>query len=246
MNANDTIVSYRKRRQQLLPLILGIAAFLLVVIGIIIVVTSLSGGGGGLSLFATQTPTPTITSSPTNTSTPTQTPPTTSTGTPSAIYPYVVKEGDYLSSIITAQGLSNNPNALIIIFILNPTIDPNTGLITVGQTILLPPPGLAIPTMTPIPTGLANGSRIIYRIMPGDSLGGIASQFNSTIADIVKLNTTERNPFPQWGVLAHLSWPTAGGANQPGHSGADHPGNQPTANPHCCGDTINRNPAPGL
>jgi LysM repeat protein len=196
MNANDTIVSYRKRRQQLLPLILGIAAFLLVVIGIIIVVTSLSGGGGGLSLFATQTPTPTITSSPTNTSTPTQTPTTTptptitSTGTPSAIYPYVVKEGDYLSSIITAQGLSNNPNALIIIFILNPTIDPNTGLITVGQTILLPPPGLAIPTMTPIPTGLANGSRIIYRIMPGDSLGGIASQFNSTIADIVKLNTT--------------------------------------------------------
>ncbi len=192
MNISNTIDSYRKRRKQQLPFILGGAAVLLVLAGIIIVVMSLSGGG--FTLFATKTPTPTNTAIPTNTLQPTETPtitptPTiTTTPTASAIYSYVVKEGDYLSTILQAQGLADTKNALIIIYILNPTIDPNTGGITVGQTILLPPPNYSLPTATPIPTGLVRGSKITYRVLSGDSLGSIANQFNSTVADIVLLN----------------------------------------------------------
>jgi LysM repeat protein len=194
MTITNTIESYRKRRKQRLPILLGGAAILLVVIGIIIVVISL--GKGGPTLFATKTPSPTITSSPTKTNTPTETPtitptPTITTTPPAtAIYSYVVKEGEYLGTIIEAQGLADTQNALIIIFMLNPTIDPTTGFITVGQTILLPPPNYPLPTATPLPTGLARGSRITYRILPGDSLGSIADQFNSTIDDILLLNKT--------------------------------------------------------
>jgi hypothetical protein len=192
MTISNTIESYRKRRKQRLPIILGGAALLLVIAGIIIVVLSL--GKGGFTLFATETATPTITSSPTSTVTPTLTatitltPTITTTPPATAIYPYVVKEGEYLGTIITNQGLADTPNALIIIFMLNPAIDPTTGFITVGQTILLPPPNYSMPTATPIPTGQARGYKITYRILPGDSLGSIASQFNSTKADIMLLN----------------------------------------------------------
>jgi LysM repeat protein len=102
----------------------------------------------------------------------------------------VVKEGEYLSTIIQSQGLGDTPNALIIIFMLNPTIDPVTGFITVGQTILLPPPNYPIPTPTPLPTGLNPGSKITYRVMPGDSLNSIAFSFHSIVANIVLLNKT--------------------------------------------------------
>jgi len=176
MTITNTIESYRKRRKKLLPVILGGAAVLLVVVGIIIVVISMNGGG--FTLFATKTLTPTITLSPTNTSVPTETPTITSTptvtGTPTAssIYPYIVKEGETLTSII----------------VLNPTINPTTGFITVGQTIKLPPPNYPIPAPTLVPTGLVRGARITYRIMPGDSLGSIANRFNSTVAEILRLN----------------------------------------------------------
>ena len=195
MTIKDTIESYRKRRNQLMPLILGGAAVLLVVVGIVIVVSSMGGGGLG-KLFATKTPTPTITPTPTNTlpptDTPTITPTITVTATPTAsiIYSYVVKEGETLDAIIKSQGLADTPNALIIIYMLNPTIDPATGFITVGQTIILPPPNLPLPTSTPIPTGLAPGSRITYRVMPGDSLGLIANKLNSTVDAIVLANKT--------------------------------------------------------
>jgi hypothetical protein len=193
MTINDTIASYRKRRNRIMPLILGGLALLLVIVGVIIVVTSLRGGGLG-KLIATKTPTPTITPLPTNSPTPTETPtvtftPTiTSTATPSSVYDYVVQEGDTLTSIIKAKDLKDTD--LILIYILNPTIDPATGLITVGQTIKLPPPNYPMPTPTPLPTGLGPGSRITYLVMPGDSLGSIANKFNSTIESIVLANPT--------------------------------------------------------
>jgi LysM repeat protein len=192
MTITNTIESYRKRRKKPLPLILGGAAVLLVVIGIIIVVMSLSGGG--FTLFATKTPTPTITPSPTNTSTPTVTPTITSTptetptATPSGPYPYVVQEGDNLYKIVQEKNLGDF--GLILIYILNPLIDPATGFITVGQTIILPPPNSSLPTSTPIPTGLAPGFRIIYRVMPGDGLSLIANKLNSTVDAIVLANKT--------------------------------------------------------
>ena len=190
MTITNTIDSYRKRRKQRLPLILGGAAVLLVVVGIIIVVTSLNGGG--ITLFTTKTPTPTITPSPTNTSVPSKTPtitptPTeTGTATPSAPYPYVIQEGDDLYTISQKKNLGDN--GMILIYILNPLIDPATGFITVGQTIILPPPNYPLPTSTPIPTGLAPGSRITYRVMPGDSLTLIAIKLNSTVDAIVLAN----------------------------------------------------------
>jgi len=195
MTVNDTIESYRKRRNQLMPMILGGVAVLLVIVGIIIVVSSMRGGGLG-KLFATKTPTPTITPLPTDTLMPTETPTETltatitSTATPSSPENYIVQEGDTLTSIVKAKNLGDN--GLILIYILNGTaIDPATGFITVGQTIILPNPGMDMPTPTPLPTGLLPNSRITYRVMPGDSLGSIANQFNSTIDAIVLANTKD-------------------------------------------------------
>lgn len=192
MTITNTIESYRKRRKKLLPFILGGAAVLLVMVGIIIVVMSLSRGG--FTLFATKTSTPTITPTPSNTLPPTETPtitptPTeTPTVTPSGPYSYVVLEGDTLFKIVQDKNLGDN--GLILIYILNPLIDPATGFITVGQTIILPPPNYPLPTSTPIPTGLVPGSRIVYRVMPGDSLSMIASRLNSTVDAIVAANKT--------------------------------------------------------
>jgi LysM repeat protein len=194
MTISNTIDSYRKRRKQPLPLILGGAAILLVVIGIIILIVTMSRGG--FTLFPTKTPTPTITPSPTNTFTPTETatitltPTITATATASEIFQYVVKDGETLTTIITSQGLADTPNALIIIYMLNPSIIPGTDLIMVGQIINLPPPNYPVPTPTALPAGLAPGSKITYRVMPGDSLGLIASKFNSTIASLLLLNKT--------------------------------------------------------
>jgi hypothetical protein len=193
MTINNTIESYRKRRNRLTPLVLGGLAVLLVIVGIIVVVASLRGGGLA-KLIASKTPTPTITPLPTNTptltstATITPTPTITPTSTPSSIYDYVVQEGENLTTIVKAKNLGDN--GLILIYILNPTIDPATGFITVGQTIRLPPPNYPIPTSTPLPTGLAPGTRITYLVMPGDSLGSIANKLNSTIVAIVAANPT--------------------------------------------------------
>jgi hypothetical protein len=201
MTIGDTIGSYRKRRKQLVPLILGVGAVLLVVAGIIIVVVSTSGGGG-FHLFSTETPTPTITPSPTNTFTPTETstitetPTITSTATASASYEYLVKEGDTLTSIIESQGLGDTPSAILLIYMLNPYnptnlqrpgIDPNTGGIFVGQIITLPNPGMPLPTPTLV-TNTAPGTRITYMVLPGDGLGLIANLWNTTIDAIVRAN----------------------------------------------------------
>jgi LysM repeat protein len=193
MSINDTISSYRKRRNRITPLLLGGAAIVLVIVGIIIVASSLNGGGLA-KLLATDTPTLTITPSPTDTQTPTDTPtitptPTiTLTATPSSVYDYVIQEGDTLTSIVTAKDLGDN--GLILLYMLNPTIDPATGLISVGQTIKIPPPNYPLPTTTPLPTGLAPGSRVTYLVMPGDSLGSIANKLNSTVPAIVAANPT--------------------------------------------------------
>jgi LysM repeat protein len=201
MTVNDTIESYRKRRNQLTPLILGSVAVLLVVVGIIIVVTSMNGGGLA-RLLATKTPTPTITPTQTDTPVPTDTmtitpsPTVTATGTPSAPQKYTIQDGDTLTAIIAAHNLG--PNGLILIYMLNPLskdstgaitgIDPATANIFPGETIIIPNPGMQLPTSTPLPTGLFPGSRITYQVLPGDSLGAIANKLNSTVAAIVAAN----------------------------------------------------------
>jgi len=105
----------------------------------------------------------------------------------------VVQEGDYLTTIAEEHGLGDE--GVVLILLLNPYdeatgngIDPATQIVYVGQTIWLPPPGMPYPTSTPWPTGIAPGTRIIYFVLPGDSLGGIASKCSSTIDAIVKAN----------------------------------------------------------
>jgi hypothetical protein len=47
---------------------------------------------------------------------------------------------------------------------------------------------MSFPTSTPWPTGIAPGTKIVYFVLPGDSLGSIARKCNSTIAAIVAAN----------------------------------------------------------
>src|SRR6187455_2604674 len=104
-NSSNVINSYRKRRLQKGPfLVYGAVA--LVIIGAIMLVVWLSSPGKPLgAMFATDTPTPTLTFTPTNTSTPTvtatitNTPTITITSTPSGPQPYVIQEGDTLGTI---------------------------------------------------------------------------------------------------------------------------------------------------
>ena len=209
MTVNNTIGSYRKRRNQRLPLILGGIVVLLVVVGIIFLIVSLTGGG--LTLFATKTPTPTNTFTPTNTPIPTQTstitdtPTITSTPTASAAFNYTVKAGDTLTSIIQAQALGDN--AIINILRLNPGI--NLDLIKPGDIIILPAPNSPLLAPTAVPTGLNPGTKISYLVLPGDSLGLIANKFNSTVAAIVAANKTLLGTstviYPGWTLLVPVN-----------------------------------------
>jgi LysM repeat protein len=129
-------------------------------------------------LPATNTPTITPTSLPTNTATPTITP------TPSGPFEYTVQQGDNLGDIATRFG-TDIPTLLA----LNPSIDPKTLLIYVGQKILVPPPNMQLPTATAVSTTVPPGTLVNYTVMPGDSLDAIATRFNSTTAAIMKQNS---------------------------------------------------------
>ena len=200
MTIKSSIDSYRKKRNQGNLYVIIILVALLILVGIILVLVSLGGEGGGIgSIFATKTPTPTITPTPTSTSTPTSTPtitPTsteTPTPTPSAPFLYTVQEGEYLLTIVEKYNLGDN--GVVLILLLNPYdeatgtgIDPQTGIVYVGQQITLPYPGMPLPTPTPLPTNIAAGARITYFILPGENLAFIASKMNSTVEAIIAAN----------------------------------------------------------
>jgi LysM repeat protein len=202
-STRSVIEQYRKRRQQNRVFIIWGGAGLLILIGIILLVVWLTGPSEPLSgLFATETPTPTLTFTPTLTSTPTETltvTPTfteTPTATRSAPYTYIVQEGDFLATIAEKENLGDDGVALILL--LNPYneedgtgIDPTTQIIYPGREILLPNPGMLLPTSTPIPADLQPGTKLSYAIQAGDTLAGIAARFNSTIDDIINENNLE-------------------------------------------------------
>jgi len=202
-STRSVIENYRKRRKQNQAFIIWGGAVLLILIGIILLVVWLTGPSKPLSaLFATETPTPTLTFTPTTTSIPTETPtitPTfteTPTPTRSAPYTYTVQEGDFLATIVENQNLGDDGVALILL--LNPYneetgtgINPTTQIIYPGQEILLPYPGMPLPTATPIPADLQRGTKLTYTIQAGDTLAGIASLFNSTVDEIIAENDLE-------------------------------------------------------
>ncbi len=200
-SSSDVINAYRKRRQRRGPNLVYILAGVLVVGGLgLLIYWLISTPNNPVSnLFATETPTPTITPSPTNTNTPTLTPTETPTATitPTATFStpfnYTVQDGDYIALIVEKYNLGEEGVELILL--LNPYnadtgigIDPTTQVIIPGQVILLPNPGMQLPTATLIPPGLIRGTKVEYIVKAGDSLGGIASLFNSTIDDIIKEN----------------------------------------------------------
>ena len=201
---SSSLNSFRKRKRSG-PNIIYIIAGLLVLGGAILLVVWLTGPSKPINaLFATETPTPTLTFTPTNTSTPTATSTATSTATItstatfSSPFTYTVQDGDYLALIVEKYNLGDDGIALILL--LNPYggiapdsgypigIDPSTQYILPGQVILLPNPGMQLPTATAIPADLPRGTKLDYTIQAGDTLAGIAALFNSTEEEIIKEN----------------------------------------------------------
>ncbi len=183
------VIDTFKRRQKILPFVLGGLAALLVVVGIIILVVWLLGPGKGqVTLFKTKTPTPTITYTPTEvpptptvtlTPTETMTPTASATLTPSGPFEYTVKEDDNCWDIALQFEVDINLLLLINGFGNSCPINP-------GDTILIPAPDQTLPTETAIPTDLPRGTKIEYIVKLGDSLDALASRFNSTVDAIIK------------------------------------------------------------
>lgn len=187
----QNVIDKYHKRQRSMPFILGGLAVLLVVVGIIILVVWLTGPGNSISgLFATDTPTPTatntntpVTPTLTATITPTETltPTITYTTTPSGPFEYTVLENDNCWDIAAKfevdlqvlQAINNFGTACPIV---------------PGQVILIPAPGQSLPTETPLPTGLAAGTKIEYTIKTGETLAIIAARFNTTVDIIMKDN----------------------------------------------------------
>ena len=215
--SSDVINSYRKRRLQRGPLLMY-GAIALVVLGVILLLVWLTRPNQPLGgLFATDTPTPTLTFTPTNTPVPSETPTITPTGTatitstPSEPFDYTIQEGDSLDAI--AQRFNLGQDGILLILDENPTIiGQNNGVIFVGDTIRIPPPGRTRSTSTPIPN-LPRGTLIEYRVLPGDTLAGIAVRFNSLEQDIIDENAIENANALQVGqvlqIPVNLVTPTA-------------------------------------
>ena len=189
-DAKNIIASYRKK-QKLGPYIIGGLAILLAVVGIVLLGIYLFGGGGGglqISLFNTKTPTPTETPTPTPvtptatftmTPTITETPTPTFTSTPSAPFEYEVLEGDNCTVIAEKFDVD-----LSVLLVLNKLT--SSCFITPGQIILIPLPGQALPTPTPLPDNTAPGTLIEHIVRPGDNLFTLAEKLNSTVERIIE------------------------------------------------------------
>jgi hypothetical protein len=228
---SSSINAFRKRKQRGGPKnIILIIAGVLVLGGVILLIAWLAGPSKPIStFFATETSTPTMTYTPTSTSTPTATSTATSTPTitPTATFSlpfnYTVQDGDNL--FLISEKYSLGDDGIQLILFLNPYggtnestgypigIDPQTQNILPGQVILLPNPGMPLPTSTPIPPDLAKGTKVEYVVQAGDSLGGIAALYNSTIEDIIAENEiTDPNAIKVGDLLiipANMVTPTA-------------------------------------
>ncbi len=181
----------------------------LVVLGVILLLVWLTRPNQPLGgLFATDTPTATMTFTPTNTSIPSETPTITPTGTatitstPSEPFDYIIQEGDSLDAI--AQRFNLGEDGILLILDENPNIiTQNNGVIFVGETIRIPPPGRTRSTSTPIPN-LPRGTLIEYRVLPGDTLAGIAARFNSLEQNISDENQIENDNALQVGQVLQI------------------------------------------
>jgi LysM repeat protein len=190
----NVIDKYRKQQQaaRKAPLIVGVAAVLLVIGAGVLIFWGLGSGMPSISLFPTKTYTPTITSTATNTATatplPTDTPTVTNTPTetltptPSGPYAYTVLEGD------TPSGIAEKHKVDLMLLLAINNLDTTNPVIKVGDQITIPGPDTKMPTATALPANLRRGSKIDYTIQSGDTLASIAEQFNSTVDSIMEEN----------------------------------------------------------
>jgi LysM repeat protein len=207
--AQDVIEAYRKKQQrvQKAPLVLGLAAILLVIGAAAIIFWLLGPNKPAISLFATETPTATVTSTSTATATststatqtPTETPSPTITLTPTNAGPFVyeVLQGDTLFSI--AEKFQVDMFVLIAINNLDPAVP-----IDIGDKLTIPGPDTELPTDTPIALNIRRGTIIEYLVKPGETLAIIAAKFNSVVDDIVTENELENPNDIQAGVLLRI------------------------------------------
>ncbi len=142
------------------------------------------------SLPATATPVPptaapTLTWTPSPTDTPADTPTATSSPTPTAVV-YVVKQNDSLFNIAAQFHVD--------VVALTEANQLTTTILAVGQKLIIPGENFATATPSPIPTGLARGTKVEYTVLLGDTLESIAAKFNSTANAISLANPDPAAP----------------------------------------------------
>ena len=186
----DVIQAYKRRRERVIPLLLGGLAIVLLVVGVFMIVLWLTGDSPPAvpGFLASDTPTSTQTNTPhppTDTPTITNTLPPTDTPTPTGPLTYIVQELDTLSSIADEFGL----DGIQVLMYVNDITDPDA--IYVGQELIIPVEETELPTATPLPATLLPGQKIVYVVQPGDNLESIAAKFNSTAEAIAEENEIE-------------------------------------------------------
>ncbi len=196
-SAQDVIDAYRRHQQSArrAPLIIGIAALLVIVGAAILVFWLLGPDRPAFSLFATQTPTPTSTATATATSTvtptatasstPTVTPTITETPTPTGPFVYVVVEGDTLWDIAARFNVD-----LFVLIAIN-GLDPSNPVIDIGDQLTIPTADTQLPTSTALPANMRSGTLVEHFVLPGETLAIIAELYNSTVDAIVEENELE-------------------------------------------------------
>ena len=172
-----------------LPLALGLL-FIILAIGGGVIYLVLRGGGqiAPPEATATASPSPTFEQSPTPTLTPTLEP----TYTPLPPIDYVVRANDtcgYIAVLydVTIRSIADINN-----------LPPDCGVLSVGQTILVPQP---TPTATPLATSTMSANvatqeacgTLEYRVGDNDTLSGIAINYNISVETLRTYNGLPSN-----------------------------------------------------
>jgi LysM repeat protein len=172
----------RRRRTNLVPIVLALAAVLFLGVGSAIVFVSVSGvftPTATVTITASATTAPTYTPSITPTITETAGPSPTATERP--VLSYTVAAGDSLFSIAERFELTVDQ------VVAANAVD-NCASLQVGQVLTIPPQSYPVPSLTPLPTGLARNAKLTHLVKPGDTLLGIADTYQTTIESILERN----------------------------------------------------------
>lgn len=118
--------------------------------------------------------------------------------------------GSTIEAIIQANGLDSNGFILRGQVLLIPVRIPNPATETPSPTPLVP-----VVTVPPTSGGQPPASGNTYVVQPGDTLGGIALRFNTTVATLVQLNSIANPNRIFWGQRLLLPQPPAAPVTPP-------------------------------